>query len=264
MFIVKIQIQNNIGDKMAKIRLDRFLSNCGAATRSQAKKLIRQKRVSVGGITVTDESMKVDDDCTDIMLDNKKLVLEKYVYIMLNKPRGVISATDDKTHKTVTDIIKEEHKGLFPAGRLDIDTEGLIILTNDGDFAHKTLSPKNHVTKKYIACVSGLSYSKELAENFAQGITADDGTTFRPAILCLIEENQDNTVFSVEITEGKFHQVKKMFAAFGGKVITLKRISFGEIVLDETLPTGRYRRLNEKEMKYVNTIKNNRIFMEGI
>lgn len=236
---------------MKKIRLDKFIADCGAATRSQAKKMIKQKRVSVGGSIVTDESTKVDEDSEDICLDGKALVLEKNIYIIMNKPQGVICATHDGRHRTVLDLIDEDHKGLFPAGRLDIDTEGLLILTNDGVFAHNTLSPKKHVTKKYTAHVSGLEYSEELKKAFLDGVEIENEYKCRPAVLEFKGTGSGYTVFSVEISEGKFHQVKKMFAAFGGSVIYLKRTAFGDILLDEDLKPGEYRRFNEKETEFV-------------
>ncbi|MBR4173168.1 MAG: rRNA pseudouridine synthase, partial [Clostridia bacterium] len=205
---------------MSKVRLDKFICSCTAYTRSQAKKLIHSKKVSVSGSTVTDESFKVDEDCPDILLDGKSLKPEKYIYIMLNKPAGVISATEDPRHKTVIDLLGGEfaHKELFPVGRLDIDTEGLLILTNNGDFAHNTLSPKKHVKKTYIAKVSGYNYTEESKKRFREGIELADGYKCLPAVIEPISADAEYTEIKITISEGKFHQIKKMFAAEGGKV----------------------------------------------
>ncbi len=244
---------------MAKIRLDKFIANGGEYTRSQAKKLIHSKKVAVGGETVTDEGFKVDEEQTDITVNGINVSAEKYIYIMLNKPAGVLSATEDKKQRTVIDLIapKDRRNGLFPAGRLDIDTEGLIILTNDGDFAHNTLSPKKHVAKRYYAKVSGYTYSEDSKSRFLNGIELSDGYVCKSAVLDFVEQTPEYTSVTLEITEGKFHQVKKMFESEGGKVIYLKRLSFGDIQLDETLESGSYRRLNDAEMKFVEKIKSN-------
>ena len=246
---------NFVGEKMAKIRLDKFIAESTARTRSEAKKIIKQKRVAIDGITVSDEGIKVDENAENISVDGKNINYEKNIYLMLNKPSGVISVTKDNKHKTVIDLTENNFKGLFPVGRLDIDTEGLLILTNDGDFAHNTLSPKKHVTKKYIADVSGISYCDELKKDFENGVVIDDGYKCRPSKLEYLGNFGGYDKFSVEISEGKFHQIKKMFAAHGGNVIYLKRISFGEIQLDESLDLGKYRRLNEREMEYVDKIR---------
>ncbi|MBQ6553589.1 MAG: rRNA pseudouridine synthase [Firmicutes bacterium] len=234
------------------MRLDKFICSCTAYTRSQAKKLIHSKRVSLAGCVVTDEGFKVDEDCPDITLDGVSLKAEKYIYIMLNKPAGVISATEDARHKTVIDLLGGEYsnKGLFPVGRLDIDTEGLLILTDNGDFAHNTLSPKKHVEKTYIARVGGYTYTEESKQRFADGILLDDGYKCLPAKTELISACAEYAEIKITISEGKFHQIKKMFAAEGGKVEYLKRISFGEITLDENLKSGEYRLFDPDEKEY--------------
>ncbi len=244
---------------MAKIRLDKYIANGGVYTRSRAKKLIHANKVSVGGKTVTDEAFKVDEEQTDIAVNGINVRAEKYIYIMLNKPSGVISATHDKKQKTVIDLIapQDRRNGLFPAGRLDIDTEGLIILTNDGDFAHNTLSPKKHVSKLYAADVENYTFSAESQKRFGDGIVLLDGSKCKPAILTYKGRGEGYVSVTLEITEGKFHQVKKMFESEGGRVIRLKRLSFGEIQLDDALKSGEYRKLNPTEMLYVEKIKNN-------
>ena len=237
---------------MAKIRLDKFICDCTSYTRSQAKKLIRGKKASVSGSIITDESFKVDEDCADVVLNGEIISPEKYIYIMLNKPAGVVSATEDAQHKTVLDLLDGEYanRGLFPVGRLDIDTEGLLILTNNGDFAHNTLSPKKHVEKTYIAKVGGYTYTKESKERFESGIELADGYKCLPAATELISQTDGVCEIKITINEGKFHQIKKMFAAEGGKVEYLKRISFGEIKLDESLKSGEYRLFDAEELKY--------------
>lgn len=242
---------------MAKIRLDKYITSCGAYTRSQAKKLIHAKKVCIDGIPLTDEGFKVNEQAENITINGISAVSEKYIYIMLNKPAGVISSTADNTHKTVLDLIapNDRRSGLFPAGRLDIDTLGLIILTNDGVFAHNALSPKKHVPKLYAADVSGYSYTEDSRQRFLHGITLSDGYICKPAELSLVAEHSGYTSVTLKITEGKFHQVKKMFEAEGGKVISLTRLSFGDITLDPALKSGEYRRLTAEEMEFVAKIR---------
>lgn len=242
---------------MKKIRLDKFIADCGIAARSQAKKLIKSRRVHINGVPVTDEGFKVDEDAEDITVDGKALRLKKYIYIMLNKPAGVISATEDKMHRTVTDLLGNAFAGreLFPAGRLDIDTEGLIILTNDGVFAHNTLSPRKHVKKTYFVRVSGYRFSEESRRRFESGIEIDGGYICKSAEITLSAQTDEYAELNITISEGKFHQIKRMFAADGGKVIYLKRLSFGEITLDPALSPGEWRELNAAECEYVNRVK---------
>ena len=243
---------------MAKVRLDKFITLCGSYTRSQAKKLIHSGKVSINGQIVKDEAIKVDEDTSDVKIGGISAKGEKYIYIMLNKPAGVISATEDKEHKTVLDLICDEIKkdGLFPVGRLDIDTEGLLLLTNDGDFAHNTLSPKKHVEKTYLVHAKDYVYSEESKKRFLDGIVIDGGYKCKSANLEFISQANDYQILKLTISEGKFHQVKLMIKAEGGTVIYLKRLSFGDITLDESLAAGEYRRLNEAEMKFIQKHRN--------
>ncbi len=239
---------------MALSRLDKLVAHFGAYTRSRAKELIKTGQVSVNGSTVVSANTKLDEDRDIISVNGKILSAKKYVYIMLNKPQGVLSATEDKKDKTVLELISEEYKGfgLFPVGRLDKDTVGLLILTNDGAFAHNSLSPKKHIEKRYVAYVTG-NADKDAIESFGTGIKLKDFTT-KPARLIIKERRNDFTVTEVVISEGKFHQIKRMFEAVGCKVIYLKRTAFGEIRLDEKLKEGEYRPLNDKELEYAKRI----------
>ena len=238
---------------MAKVRLDKFITLCGNYTRSQAKKIIHSGKVSINDRLIKDEAVKIDEDCDIIKIDGIPAKGEKYTYIMLNKPAGVISATEDKEHKTVLDLIGDEVKkdGLFPVGRLDIDTEGLLLLTNDGNFAHNTLSPKKHVEKTYLIHAKNYVYSEESMQRFLDGIEIDGGYKCKSAKLEFIAQADEYQILKLTISEGKFHQVKLMIKAEGGIVIFLKRLSFGEIKLDESLAAGEYRRLNDDEMKLI-------------
>lgn len=236
------------------IRLDKYLCGCGLGTRSEVKKIIRSKRVKVNDITIDISDYKVEEN-SKITLDNKIIEYNKYTYIMLNKPAGYLSATKDNNRSTIMELIEEKYKkiGLFPVGRLDKDTVGLVILSNDGDFAHNTLSPKKHILKAYIAHIEG-ELPDNAAEIFNKGVILKDFTCKSAELI--IEEVHDNyTKVRVTIQEGKYHQIKRMFLALGCKVIYLKRISFGDIYLDNSLKEGEYRLLNNTEMEFVKTVR---------
>lgn len=239
---------------MAKARLDRLLANRGTGTRSQVKEIIKAGRVSINGEVVISADTKADEDSDIIAVDGKVLSNEKYVYIMLNKPQGVVSATEDKRDKTVIELLDEKYRAYkpFPAGRLDKDTTGLVILTNDGAFAHNSLSPRKHIEKRYIAHVTG-NVNETTVESFKRGIELKDFTT-KPSALIIKERRNDYTVTEVVISEGKFHQIKRMFEAVGCMVIYLKRTAFGEIELDSNLREGEYRPLRGSELEYVKSI----------
>lgn len=231
-----------------KERLDKFISSQTALSRKDAAKAIRDKRVSVNGEICRAADMKVDTDADSVSLDGQALTYRKYVYYMMHKPGGVVSATEDKTEKTVIDILPDELKrdGLFPAGRLDKDTTGLLILTDDGDYAHRMLSPKKHVNKTYIAALDR-EPDGSVSEAFEKGILLADGTQCQPGqAVCL-----GNTRVEVTIREGRYHQVKRMFAALGYKVIALERIRIGGLPLDPTLKKGETRPLSEEEAMLV-------------
>lgn len=238
------------------LRLDKALADMQAGTRSQVKELIRKKRITVNGDIVTKPEFKVDTDKDTIFLDDKCLSYTEYEYYMLNKPAGVISATEDKSQQTVIDLIKtRKRKDLFPVGRLDKDTEGLLLITNDGALAHNLLSPGKHVDKTYYSIVKG-RIDKDIVDTFAKGLIVDKELTAMPSKLEIISYNSDKDCSEVNITiqEGKFHQIKRMFAAVGSEVLFLKRLSFGSLGLDNTLKPGEYRSLTETE---VNLLKNN-------
>ena len=217
-------------------------------SRSEVKKLIKSGRVTVDGRTVREPEQKFDPERAQISLDGQTVSYASFEYFMLNKPQGVVSATEDRRFQTVVDLIGDaRRKDLFPAGRLDIDTEGLLLITNDGQLAHQLLSPKKHVDKVYFARVEGILPS-DVKEQFAKGLTLDGEVKTLPAQLELLKEGPVSEV-RLTIHEGKFHQVKRMFEAVGCRVIYLKRLSMGSLVLDETLAPGEYRRLTDDELR---------------
>ena len=237
-----------------KIRLDKLLGHMGCGSRSEIKKWAKIGLIQVNGRVIKDSGLQVDPDADEVLLDGEQIRYREFVYIMLNKPQGVISATEDIRERTVIDLLPEElrHFEPFPVGRLDKDTEGLLLLTNDGKLAHELLSPKKHVPKTYVATVRGRVDSKD-GEAFQQGVELDDGYVTKPAHLVIRghEEQSDGTVHSfieLTITEGKFHQVKRMFESVGKQVIYLKRIRMGELELDSALKLGQWRECTEEEL----------------
>ena len=230
-------------------RLDKVLSNCGLGSRKELKAAFKAGQILVDGIVVKDSGLHVDPEESEIIINGEKLNYKKYVYLMLNKPQGVISATEDKVHKTVLDLVPEEyaHFELFPAGRLDIDTEGLVLLTNDGELAHEILAPKKHVPKRYCAKIAG-SVSGDDVKSFSEGIVLEDGYKSLPANLEIINSGETSEI-EITIVEGKFHQIKRMFEAVSKKVIFLKRLQMGGLCLDESLKPGELRELREGELE---------------
>lgn len=220
-------------------RLDKVLVSQNIGSRSQVQKLIKEGSVCVNGVCTRLAQSKVNPEADEITVNGQAVSYSKYIYIMMNKPQGVLSASNDKKAKTVIDLLPEEYRrpGLFPAGRLDKDTEGLLIITNDGGFAHNILSPKKHVYKKYIAVLDG-KITADTISAFEKGIVFADKTQCLPAKLEIDESDMNNTTGIVTICEGKFHQVKKMFACCGLNVVHLKRISVGGLQLDGNLPSG--------------------------
>ena len=221
----------------------------GAGTRSELKKEIRKSGVSINGKIVNDPGYSVDTS-SHIVFRGAAVAYEEFVYYMLNKPAGVISASEDDREPTVVDLISEpKRKDLFPVGRLDRDTEGLLLITNDGALSHRLLSPKHHVDKVYFARVSGILTESDI-ELFRDGLVLTDGLECLPADLKILSVSEDDYTSEAEITirEGKFHQVKRMFSSIGAEVIYLKRISMGPLVLDTGLAPGEYRRLSPEEM----------------
>lgn len=228
------------------MRLDKYLSECKIGTRSEIKKLVKQGIISVNGKAVTASDMQISEICDKICVNGNEVVYKKYVYLMLNKPPGYLSATWDKSQPVVCDLVPEQYRAydVFPVGRLDIDTEGLLILTNDGDFNHKLTSPKKNVYKKYFARLDAPAEEVDI-KVFKAGIELKDFTT-KPALLEICENPHE---VYVHIAEGKFHQVKRMCAHVGKNVTYLKRVAIGNLVLDDTLPLGGIRELTDEELK---------------
>ena len=229
------------------MRLDKYLADMNAGTRSELKRDIRKGLVTVGGSVAKDPGKNVDPTTDEVCYRGRKIEYETYVYYMLNKPSGVISATDDKRMKTVIDLLPEERRrDLFPVGRLDKDTEGLLLITNDGELAHRLLSPKRHVDKKYYARIKG-TVTHEDVMAFARGIHLEDFTCM-PADLAIIRSGEVSEI-TVIIREGKFHQIKRMFEAVDKEVVYLKRLEMGSLILDAELAPGEFRRLTEEELR---------------
>jgi len=230
------------------VRVDRVLSNSGYGTRKEIKKLIRDGSVKVDGSVIKDGGMHVNPVTSVIEINGEALRYREFVYIMMNKPAGIISATYDDKLKTVLDILPAEYKcyGLFPVGRLDVDTEGLLILTNDGALAHELLSPKKHVRKRYYALVEGAVGENDRVM-FKNGVVLDDGYRTLPADLNILRAG-DCSEIEMDIIEGKFHQVKRMFAAVGKRVKYLRRLEMGRIKLDESLRPGEWREMTAEEV----------------
>ncbi|MBM7582830.1 16S rRNA pseudouridine516 synthase [Caldicoprobacter guelmensis] len=233
---------------MAKIRLDKLLAHSGIGTRKQVKKLIKKGIITVNGKSVRDTGMIVDTSCDEIFMGNEKINYKEAIYIMMNKPRGVITSTYDPLERTVIDLLPSEVTALnpFPVGRLDKDTEGLLLITNDGELAHKLLSPKKGVVKKYYAQIEGF-VSEDDARAFEEGITLEDGYRTLPARLEIIRAADVSEVY-IYLTEGKYHQIKRMFKALGKHVAYLKRVAMGSLILDENLKPGEWRELTEEEV----------------
>lgn len=228
-------------------RLDKIIASQGKLSRSEVKKLVKLGLVTVNGIAAKASDMKCDAFKDDIAVSGVSLSYRKNLYIMLNKPKGVISATEDTSQKTVLDLIPEElfRPGLFPAGRLDSDTTGFVLITDDGDFSHRILSPKNHIMKTYHATLRS-PLSPDDIVRFKEGLTLGDGTKCLEAYVRMLPEAK--TVAEVKICEGKYHQVKRMFAALGNKVLELKRVQMGALRLDEALGEGECRELTAEEV----------------
>jgi len=230
------------------IRLDKYLADMGVGTRTEVKKYIRQGKVKIDGLVVKSPEEKVDIENQEVSYLDQLVGYDTFEYYMLNKPAGVISATTDAKEKTVIDLITDKkRKDLFPVGRLDKDTEGLLLITNDGELAHRLLSPKKHVDKVYYAKVKGVVTEADV-KTFAEGVSLGQGEMAKPAVLEIIASDEISEI-KLTIQEGKFHQVKRMFLSVGKEVIYLKRLSMGTLVLDENLPLGGYRPLKAEELE---------------
>ena len=231
------------------MRLDKFIGHTTSLSRAEAKKSIK-KGVLVNGRIVKTPDFKIDEFKDEVIVNEEKLIYQKYIYIMMNKPKDIISATEDNKTKTVVDILDEQERIFkpFPVGRLDKDTEGLMLLTNDGDLAHKLTSPKKDIVKKYYVEVFGTIEDMHITY-FKKGVILDDGYKCKSAILDILTSNETGSKSYIYITEGKFHQVKRMMKSIGCEVTYLKRLSIGELVLDENLKLGEYRYLTNQELK---------------
>lgn len=234
------------------MRLDKYLAEMGVGTRQEVKKQIRQGKAAVNGTVVKAADTKIDETSDEVTISGRNISYVSYEYYMLNKPAGVVSATEDRRDTTVIDLIKEKkRKDLFPVGRLDKDTEGLLLITNDGDLAHRLLAPKKHVDKVYYAKIDGM-VTEEDVKRFAEGIDigAEEEEMTRPAKLDIMKSAEESEI-RLTIHEGKFHQVKRMFLAVGKEVTYLKRERKGTLCLDENLKPGEYRLLTEEEIENV-------------
>lgn len=233
------------------MRLDKYLVACAIGSRTEVKNFLKSGRVTVNGKKEKSAKLQIDEVIDEICFDGQKLDYEEFIYYMMNKPKGVISATEDPIHKTVLDLLDDyaHAKEVFPVGRLDIDTHGLLLLTNDGKLAHALLSPKRHVDKTYMAQVKGIMTDEDI-ETFAKGIPLKDFTC-QPAKLELvsIDTEENKSLVRVTIAEGKFHQVKRMVAYCGKEVVDLQRVTMGTLTLDEELKRGEWRRLSKEELE---------------
>ena len=233
------------------MRLDKYLVACAVGSRTEVKNFLKSGRVTVNGKKEKSAKLQINEETDEICFDGQKLEYEEFVYYMMNKPQGVISATEDPKHKTVLDLLDDlaRSKEVFPVGRLDIDTHGLLLLTNDGQLAHALLSPKRHVDKTYLAQINGVMTDADV-ETFAQGIPLKDFTC-QPAKLELvsIDREKNQSLVRVTIAEGKFHQVKRMVAYCDKEVVDLQRLTMGTLTLDENLKRGEWRRLTKEELE---------------
>lgn len=232
---------------MGKIRLDKYLADMGLGTRTEVKKDIKKGRISVNGEIIKSPEYKIDTQTDAVLADGKEIAYEELIYYMLNKPQGVVSATEDRRDKTVLDLISEKkRKDLFPVGRLDKDTEGLLLITNDGELAHNLLAPKKHVDKKYFVRLKA-PLSEENRKRLEEGVDIGEDKLTLPAQVFVLNEERDEA--EIIIREGKFHQIKRMVHAVGNEVVFLKRLSMGSLVLDEALLPGEYRLLTPQEIE---------------
>lgn len=232
---------------MARIRIDKYLADTGFGTRKTVKELLKKKQVTVNTRICTNADEKIDTEVDCVAVQGVEACYEAYSYYMLNKPQGVVSATRDKQEKTVVELIREpKRRDLFPVGRLDKDTEGLLLLTNDGKLANELLAPGKHVPKTYYARIDAV-VTPELAEVFETGVDIGDETKTAPAKLRIIKSGAVSEI-ELCITEGRYHQVKRMFEAVGMHVIFLKRLSMGPLQLDDSLACGEYRKLTKAEI----------------
>lgn len=231
------------------MRLDTLLTQKGFGSRNQIKTLLKSRQVSLNGAIVTNKAQMVDANVQDIRVSGKQVKDDSLVYYLLNKPAGVVTACRDQHHQTVLDLLapRDQRQGLYPVGRLDRDTQGLVLITNNGPLGFRLLHPKHHVQKVYEVVVNGY-LGQDAISFFKHGVTFLDGTQCQPAFLDIIETSQLSSRAKLTITEGRFHQVKKMFLAYGLKVVFLKRVRFGQFELGD-LKSGEYRSLTQEELQ---------------
>ena len=234
-----------------EMRLDKFLANSGIGTRKEVKEILKNKKISVNDAFVKDGKIQIDEEKDIVKYEDNIIYYKPFVYIMMNKPAGVISATEDNHHRTVIDLLNDEYRtyDIFPVGRLDIDTEGLLLLTNDGILSHNLLSPKKHVDKKYYVKIAN-PLTEEDIKTLENGIKLEENFITKNAKVEIICNNIENNEYLAYITisEGKFHQVKRMFKAVNNEVLYLKRVKMGNLLLDENLKLGEYRELTAEEL----------------
>jgi len=228
-------------------RIDKVISNQTNYSRKDVKELIKKKLVSVNGVVINKSDLKVDPDNDEIKILGEEIIVKKYVYLVLNKPKGFVSATEDRSERTVLDLVPNEysHRKLFPAGRLDKDTTGLMIITDDGEFAHNILAPKKHIKKTYHVVIDK-EVTEDMVKGFKEGIKLNDGEC-KTANLEITGEHSG----IVELTEGRYHQIKRMFGCFSAKVLELERIMMGNLMLPSDLEQGECRELTEEELKRI-------------
>jgi 16S rRNA pseudouridine516 synthase len=231
------------------MRIDKLLANVGYGSRKEVKKLLKTGAVMVNEVVLKDAKAHVDPDEDQVAVNGNHVEYREFIYLMMNKPQAILSATEDNYQETVIDILEPEDAVFepFPVGRLDKDTEGLLLLTNDGKLAHQLLSPKKHVPKTYFAVIDGAVTDDDIIA-FRSGVTLDDGYVTKPGDLVVLKSGIRSDI-ELTITEGKFHQVKRMFEAVGKRVVYLKRMSMGSLLLDEALELGQYRELTEEEVE---------------
>ena len=238
-------------EKDIEMRIDKYLANMNVGSRKEVHSLIKKKVVTVNGELVTTPKQQVKEDDL-VVVDGNEIAYQQYHYFLLNKPKGVISATEDRSQQTVISLLKtkDRHQSIAPVGRLDKDTTGLLLLTNDGALAHELLAPNKHVTKVCRAKISGVA-SEETIKTFASGITLGDGTKLKPAKLEILAQDKvhDLSQIEIQIQEGKYHQIKRMFGAVGMKVLELDRISMGKLSLPTDLKRGQYQEITRDKIK---------------
>lgn len=234
---------------MAMERIDKIIASQGLYSRSDVKYMVNRKRITIDGKIITSASQKADVDKNEILLDGKPFVVKKQIYLMLNKPKGYVSATEDKKQQTVLELVPAELKGrdLFPAGRLDKDTTGLMIITDDGMLAHNILSPKKHVQKIYRVELD-IPVTEGMQKGFAEGVELNDGVCKDAKLVILGEKTAE-----VTLREGRYHQIKRMFGCYGAKVVELHRLAMGELYLPDDLPEGECRELTEEDLQKLQT-----------